>query len=97
MYGGNLPTISSFITFYVTHIYPCVCVCVCVCVRDTRRITATEMKYMRKTVRYSWTDHKTNTESVNELNISQALDKTKNTEKKNLLQHTNRTTRNRLP
>jgi hypothetical protein len=27
---------------------------------DARRITAAEMKYMRKTVQYTWTDYKTN-------------------------------------
>jgi hypothetical protein len=30
--------------------------------RDTRRITAAEMKYMRRTARYIWTDYKTNTQ-----------------------------------
>ena len=29
--------------------------------RDTRRITAAEMKYMRRTAGYAWTDYKTNT------------------------------------
>jgi hypothetical protein len=28
--------------------------------RDTRRITAAEMKYMRRTAGYIWTDNKTN-------------------------------------
>ena len=28
--------------------------------RDTRRITAAEMKYMRRTAGYTWTDYKTN-------------------------------------
>ena len=28
--------------------------------RDARRITATEMKYMRRTAGYTWTDCKTN-------------------------------------
>ena len=28
--------------------------------RDTRRITAAEMKYMRRTAGYIWTDYKTN-------------------------------------
>jgi hypothetical protein len=28
--------------------------------RDVRRITAAEMKYMRRTAGYTWTDHKTN-------------------------------------
>jgi len=30
--------------------------------RVARRITAAEMKYMRKTAGYTWTDYKTNTE-----------------------------------
>jgi hypothetical protein len=29
--------------------------------RDTRRITAAQMKYMRTTAGYTWTDYKTNT------------------------------------
>jgi len=29
---------------------------------DARRITAAEMKYMRKTAGYTWTDYKTNTQ-----------------------------------
>ena len=30
--------------------------------RDTRRITAAQMKYMRRTAGYTWTDYKTNTQ-----------------------------------
>ena len=30
--------------------------------RDARRITAAEMKYMRRTAGYTWTDYKTNTQ-----------------------------------
>jgi hypothetical protein len=29
--------------------------------RDVRRMTEIEMKYVRITARYTWTDHKTNT------------------------------------
>jgi hypothetical protein len=29
--------------------------------RDARRITAAEMKHMRRTAGYTWTDYKTNT------------------------------------
>ena len=29
--------------------------------RDARRITTTEIKYMRRTAGYTWTDHKTDT------------------------------------
>jgi hypothetical protein len=35
--------------------------------RDARRITAAEMKYMRRTAGYIWTDYKTNTQIVKEL------------------------------
>jgi ABC-type ATPase involved in cell division len=34
--------------------------------RDARRITAAEMKYMRRRVGYTWTDHKTNTDTAKE-------------------------------
>jgi len=30
--------------------------------RDARRITAAEMKYVRRTAGYTWTDYKTNTQ-----------------------------------
>ena len=32
--------------------------------RDARRITAAEMKYVRKTAGYIWTDYKTNAQIV---------------------------------
>jgi hypothetical protein len=35
--------------------------------RDARRITAAEMKYMRRTAGYIWTDYKTNAHIVKEL------------------------------
>jgi hypothetical protein len=38
------------------------------------------MKYMRKTAGYTWIDNKTNTEIAKELNITQILDKYRNTE-----------------
>jgi hypothetical protein len=43
--------------------------------RDTRRITAAEMKCVRKGTGYTWTDFKTNTEIAKELNITPVLDK----------------------
>jgi hypothetical protein len=63
--------------------------------REARRITATEMKYMRITAGYSWTDHKANKEMAKELNITPVLDKIQgyNT---NWTHHVNRTPRNRL-
>jgi hypothetical protein len=42
--------------------------------RDTRRMSATEMKYMR-TAGYTWTDCKTNTQIAKELKITPILDK----------------------
>jgi hypothetical protein len=43
--------------------------------RDARKITTTEMKYMRRTAGYTWRDHKTNTQITKELKITQILDK----------------------
>jgi hypothetical protein len=41
-----------------------------------RRITAAEMKYMRRTAGYIWTDYKTNAKIAKELiKITQILDK----------------------
>jgi len=42
--------------------------------RDARRITTVEMKYMRKTEGYTWTDYRTNTEFVKEINVTPVLD-----------------------
>jgi hypothetical protein len=41
--------------------------------RDSREITAADMKFMRKTAGYTWTDYKTNTKLVKELNITTIL------------------------
>jgi hypothetical protein len=38
--------------------------------RDERRITAAEMKYMRRTAGYIWTDYKTNAQIAKELKIT---------------------------
>ena len=57
--------------------------------RDTRRITAAEMEYMRKIAGYTWTDYKTNTGMAKELNIPPVLDKIRDC-KRNWLHHTNR-------
>jgi len=43
--------------------------------RDAKRITAAEMKYMKRTSGYIWTDYKTNTQIVKELKIIPILDK----------------------
>jgi len=47
--------------------------------RDARRITAAEMKYMRRTAGYTWTDYKTNVQIAKELKITPVLDKYWNT------------------
>ena len=42
---------------------------------DARRITAAEMKYMRRTAGYTWTDYKTNAQIAKELKITTIFDK----------------------
>jgi hypothetical protein len=54
------------------------------------------MKYMRRAAGCTWTDHKTDIEIANELNITRGLDKTQDC-KRNWIQHVNRMPRNRLP
>ena len=43
--------------------------------REARRITAAEMKYMRRTAGYTWIDYKTNAQIAKELKITPILDK----------------------
>ena len=64
--------------------------------RDARIITAAEIKYMRRTAGYIWTDYKTNAEIAKELKITPILDKLLEY-KRNWIQHVNRMPRNRLP
>jgi hypothetical protein len=56
--------------------------------RDATRITAVEKNCMRRRARYTWTDHKTNTETAKELNINPVLDKIQDY-KRNWIQHVN--------
>jgi len=42
---------------------------------DARRITAAEMKHMRRTAGYTWTDYKTNAQIAKELKITPIFDK----------------------
>jgi len=42
---------------------------------DARRITATEMKYMRRTAGYTWRYYKTNAQIAKQLKIIPILDK----------------------
>jgi len=64
--------------------------------RDGRRITAAEMKYMKRTARYTWTDYKTNAQIAKELKITPILDKLLEYER-GWIQHVNRMPRNRVP
>jgi len=65
--------------------------------RDSRRITAaTEMKYMRITAGYTWTDYKTNAQIAKELKITPILDKLLEYTR-SWIQHVNRMPRNILP
>jgi len=64
--------------------------------RDARRITAAEMKYMRRTAGYTWADYKTNSHMAKELEIPPVLDKLLEY-KRNWIQHVNRMPRDRLP
>jgi len=63
---------------------------------DARRITAAEMKYMRKTAGYTWTDYKTKAQFAKELKITPILDKLLEY-KRSWIQHIKRMPRNRLP
>jgi hypothetical protein len=64
--------------------------------RDASGITAAEMKYMRRTAGYIWTDYKTNTQIAEELKITSILDKLLEY-KRSWIQHVNRMPRNKLP
>jgi len=64
-------------------------------VSDARRITAAEMKYMRGTAGYTWTDYKTNAQIAKEFKKTQILDKLLEY-KRSWIQHVNRMPRNRL-
>jgi len=63
--------------------------------RDARRITATEMKYVRRTAGYTWRDYKTNAQITKELKITPILDKLLEY-KRSWIQHVNRMHRNTL-
>jgi hypothetical protein len=63
--------------------------------RYTRSITAAEMKYVRRTEGYSWTDYESNTEIAKELNNNPSLGQNTGTQK-NWVGHENIMPRNRL-
>jgi hypothetical protein len=64
--------------------------------RDARRITAAEIKYIRRIAGYIWTDYKTNEQTAKELKVTPILDKLL-AYKRKWIQHVNRMPRNRLP
>jgi len=63
--------------------------------KDTRSITAAEVKYMRRTAGYTWTDYKTNAQITKELKITPIIYKLLEY-KRNWIQHVNRMPCNRL-
>jgi hypothetical protein len=54
------------------------------------------MRFMRKTAKYAWTDHKTNDEILNELKVTSILDKIASYTR-DWIQHVNQMLRSRLP
>jgi ribosomal protein L44E len=64
--------------------------------RDASRITAAEMKYMRRTAGYTGTDYKTKTKISKALKITPILDKLLEY-KRNWTQYVNKMPRNELP
>ena len=64
--------------------------------RNGRRISAAEMKYMRRTAGYTWGDYKTNSNIAKELEITPVLHKLLEY-KRNWIQNVNRMPRDRLP
>ena len=64
--------------------------------RDARKITAAEIKYVRRTAGYTWTDYKINTQITKELRITRILDELLEY-KRNWIQRVNIVPRNRLP
>jgi hypothetical protein len=64
--------------------------------KDKSILTAVEMRFMRKTVKYTWRDHKTNKKLLNKLKVTSILDKI-TSYKSDWIQHINRMPRSRLP
>jgi ribosomal protein L44E len=64
--------------------------------RDASRMSAAEMKYMRRRAGYTGTDYTTNTQIAKELKITPILDKLLEY-KRNWIHHVNRMPHHRLP
>jgi hypothetical protein len=61
---------------------------------DTRRMTAAEIKYIRKTTECTWKDKKTNTEIAKERNITPVFENIEE-KRRNWLQRINNVPHNR--
>jgi hypothetical protein len=64
--------------------------------QDKSRITAAEMKFMRKTAKYTWQDHRRDQDITEELKMQPVMEKINNY-KNNWIQHFRRMDRPRLP
>jgi hypothetical protein len=64
--------------------------------QDKSRITAAEMKLLRKTAKYTWQDHKQNRDITEELKIQPVMEKINNYKNK-WIQHVRRMDRARRP
>ena len=60
------------------------------------RITSAEMKFMRRTAKYTWQDFKTNENILSELIINQSVKKIRNC-RNEWIEHVRRMDRDRLP
>jgi hypothetical protein len=65
-------------------------------IKDKSRLTAAEMRIIQKIAKYTWSDHRTNEEILNELKVTSILDKF-TSYRSDWIQHVNRTPSSRLP
>jgi hypothetical protein len=64
-------------------------------IKNESRLTEAEMKFLRKTAKYTWRVHKTSEKILNELKVTSILDKV-TSYKSDWIQHVNRIPRSRL-
>jgi hypothetical protein len=64
--------------------------------QDRSRLTAAGVRFVRKTAKCTWRDHRTNEEILNVLKVTSILDKI-TTYRSDWVQHVNRKPRSRLP
>jgi hypothetical protein len=63
--------------------------------KDKSRLTAAEMRFMRKTAKYTRRDHKINEEILNEIKVTSILDKI-TSYKRDWIQHTHQMPRSEI-